>query len=133
FRLVQELVLEGTPQAQAALRGNENVTVRGALRYQACNDKECFNPVSVPVSWTMSLRPLIRQPSGTRKYAVARSSRKRNAQSRRAKSLEVEAAPLAATRQLSVYHDRRNAAYTEMLCALSHLVIPHIVNGHFAG
>ena len=67
FRLVQELVLEGTPQAQAALRGKENVTVRGALQYQACNDRECFNPVSVPVSWTMALRPLIRQPSAIRK------------------------------------------------------------------
>jgi hypothetical protein len=67
FRLVQELVLEGTPQAQAALRGKENVTVRGTLQYQACNDKECFNPVSVPVSWTMAMQPLIRQPSGTRK------------------------------------------------------------------
>lgn len=67
FRLVQELVLEGTPQAQAALRGKENVTVKGDLQYQACNDKECFNPVSVPLSWTMTLRPLITQRSGTRK------------------------------------------------------------------
>ena len=31
FRLVQELVLDGTPQAQQALRGKENVTVKGAL------------------------------------------------------------------------------------------------------
>jgi hypothetical protein len=61
FRLVQELVLEGTPQAQAALRGKENVTVKGTLEYQACNDKECFNPVSVPLSWTMTLRPLVVQ------------------------------------------------------------------------
>ncbi|MGH9830150.1 MAG: protein-disulfide reductase DsbD domain-containing protein [Blastocatellia bacterium] len=61
FRLVQELVLEGTPAAQAALRGNENVTVRGTLQYQACNDKECFNPVSVPLSWTMALRSLVLQ------------------------------------------------------------------------
>jgi peroxiredoxin len=59
FRLVQELVLEGTPQAQQALRGKENVTVKGTLEYQACNDRECFNPVSVPLSWTMALRPLI--------------------------------------------------------------------------
>jgi peroxiredoxin len=59
FRLAQELVLEGTREAQQALRGKETVTVRGALDYQACNDKECFNPVSVPLSWTMSLRPLI--------------------------------------------------------------------------
>ena len=61
FRLAQELVLEGSPQAQQALRGKENVTVKGTLQYQACNDTECFNPVSVPLSWTMNLRPLIVQ------------------------------------------------------------------------
>lgn len=61
FRLVQELVLEGTPQAQAALRGKESVTVRGTLEYQACTDRECFNPVSVPLSWTMNLRALVTQ------------------------------------------------------------------------
>jgi peroxiredoxin len=59
FRLVQDLVLEGTPQAQAALRGKDSVTVKGSLEYQACDEKECFNPVSVPLSWTMNLRPLV--------------------------------------------------------------------------
>jgi len=59
FRLVQEIVLEGTPQAQAALRGKDMVTVRGALEYQACDEKDCFNPVSVPLSWTMNLRSLV--------------------------------------------------------------------------
>jgi len=67
FRLVQELVLEGTPQAQAALRGKDSVTLRGVLQYQACSDKECFNPVTLPLSWTMPLRPLITQRSATRK------------------------------------------------------------------
>jgi peroxiredoxin len=66
FRLVQELVLEGTPQAQQALRGKD-VTVRGALEYQACNDRECFNPVSVPLTWTMTLRPLVTQLPGQQK------------------------------------------------------------------
>ena len=59
FRLVQELVLEGTPQAQAALRGKDTVTVKGSLEYQACDDKQCFNPVAVPLSWTMNLRSLV--------------------------------------------------------------------------
>lgn len=31
FRLVQEMVLEGTPQAQAALRGKASVTLKGTL------------------------------------------------------------------------------------------------------
>jgi len=59
FRLLQEMVLDGTPQAQDALRGKEMVKVKGSLEYQACDDKQCFNPVSVPLSWTMSLRSLV--------------------------------------------------------------------------
>src|SRR5262249_31404748 len=31
FRLAQEVVLEGTPQAQAALRGKDSVTIKGTL------------------------------------------------------------------------------------------------------
>jgi peroxiredoxin len=64
FRLMQEVVLDGTPQAQQALRGKDSVTVKGTLEYQACNDKECFNPVAVPLSWNLSLRPLIIQRPG---------------------------------------------------------------------
>jgi peroxiredoxin len=59
FRIVQEVTLEGTPDAQAALRGKTSVTVRGTLDYQACDEKECFNPVSLPLSWTMDLRSLV--------------------------------------------------------------------------
>ena len=59
--------MEGTAQAQAALKGKENVTVKGTLEYQACSDKECFNPVSVPLSWTLTLRPLIVPPQNTKK------------------------------------------------------------------
>jgi peroxiredoxin len=65
FRLLQEVVLEGTPQAQAALRGKETVTVKGSLEYQACDDKECFTPVSVALSWTMNLRALVRGAGGS--------------------------------------------------------------------
>jgi hypothetical protein len=32
FSLVQDIVLEGTPQAQAALRGKDSVTLTGSLR-----------------------------------------------------------------------------------------------------
>lgn len=57
--LVQELVLEGTQAAQAAYRGKESITVEGTLAYQACDDTVCFNPVSVPLTWTMSLKALV--------------------------------------------------------------------------
>lgn len=59
FTLLQEIVLDGTPQAQAALRGKDSITVKGALDYQACDDTICFNPESVPLSWTFTLRPII--------------------------------------------------------------------------
>lgn len=61
FTLVQEIILEGDPKAQAAMRGQETLTINGTLEYQACDDKLCFNPVSVPLSWTVSLRSLVMQ------------------------------------------------------------------------
>jgi peroxiredoxin len=59
FTLIQEAVLEGTPQAQAALRDKDSVTIAGTLEYQACDDKICYNPASVPLTWTLNLRPII--------------------------------------------------------------------------
>jgi peroxiredoxin len=59
FRLVQDVVLEGTLPAQAALRGKPNITIAGTLEYQACTEKICFNPDSIPLSWTLALRPIV--------------------------------------------------------------------------
>ena len=59
FTLLLNVVVEGNQQAQAALRGKPSLTLTGALDYQACDDKVCFNPVSVPLSWTLTLRPLV--------------------------------------------------------------------------
>lgn len=61
FTLVQEVILEGQPEAQAAFRGKDSLTLTGTLDYQACDDTLCFNPVSVPLSWTVALRPLVTQ------------------------------------------------------------------------
>ena len=61
FTLVQELILEGDPKAQAAYRGQQTLTITGTLEYQACDDKICYNPVSLPLSWTVNLRPLVFQ------------------------------------------------------------------------
>lgn len=61
FRLVQEVLLEATPEAQTALQGRESLTITGSLEYQACDDKVCFNPTTVPLSWTVTLRPLVRE------------------------------------------------------------------------
>ncbi len=61
FRLVQDVVLVGTLPAQAALKGRSAFTLTGTLTYQACDDKECFNPTEIPFNWTMALRRLVRE------------------------------------------------------------------------
>lgn len=61
FTLVQEIVLEGDPKAQAAFRDKGALTITGTLEYQACDDKFCYNPVSLPLSWTLDLRRLVRE------------------------------------------------------------------------
>jgi len=61
FTLVQEIVLEGDLQAQAAFKGKDSVTINATLDYQACDDKICYNPVSLPLSWTLQLRSLVMQ------------------------------------------------------------------------
>jgi hypothetical protein len=61
FTLMQEVIIEGTPQAQAAFRGKDSLVLRGTLEYQACDDKICYNPTAIPLNWTFSFRELIRE------------------------------------------------------------------------
>jgi hypothetical protein len=61
FTLVQDVMIEATPAAEQALSGRRSLTVAGSLDYQACNDRLCFNPVSVPLSWTLAVRPLVHE------------------------------------------------------------------------
>lgn len=60
FTLLQEVILEGTREAQGLLRELDSVTIRGTLEFQACDDEICYLPASVPLSWTMGFRSLIR-------------------------------------------------------------------------
>lgn len=57
FRLVQDLTIGASAAAQQRLAGSTAVTIAGRVRYQACDDKVCYNPVTIPVSWTLELRP----------------------------------------------------------------------------
>lgn len=63
FTLRQELVLEVDKQARAVVRDKNTLTVSGTLEYQACDERTCFNPVSVPLSWTLALKPAVAQPT----------------------------------------------------------------------
>jgi len=48
--------LEQTISLSATLKAGDRVTVAGVLNYQACDDVVCFNPVSAPVSWTLTIK-----------------------------------------------------------------------------
>lgn len=57
FTLAQEIVLEVAPEAERAFRGMNELRLTGTLEYQACDDKLCFNPAAVPLSWTLKVTP----------------------------------------------------------------------------
>jgi len=61
FRLLREAVVSGEPEAAEALAGIDALTLTGTLNYQACDDKICFDPVSVPLSFTLDVETLDRQ------------------------------------------------------------------------
>jgi DsbC/DsbD-like thiol-disulfide interchange protein len=50
FRIVQDVTVSAAPPAGTTL------TVKGTLKYQACDNAICYAPVTVPVSWTINLK-----------------------------------------------------------------------------
>jgi peroxiredoxin len=58
FRLVHELAVSASREARPEIAKMETVTITGRFHYQACDDKVCFNPVSLPVSYTFRIRQL---------------------------------------------------------------------------
>jgi peroxiredoxin len=57
FRLLVEVVPEATADARKALAATKELTIAGTLEYQACDDKICYNPASLPLSWRVALAP----------------------------------------------------------------------------
>ena len=64
FRLIQEVTILATTEVQKTLATTTTVTIAGALEYQACDDKICYNPARVPISFTVAMKPLDRRPPG---------------------------------------------------------------------
>jgi hypothetical protein len=61
FRIVQDVALDASPEAQAALKDAASLTLKGTLSYQACDDRVCFNPQAVPLTWAVRVRQLDRE------------------------------------------------------------------------
>jgi hypothetical protein len=64
FVLRRDVTLLATPEAQKLLGAVTSVSITGAIEYQACDDKTCFNPERVPVSLVVAVKPLDRRPPG---------------------------------------------------------------------
>ena len=60
-RIGQDVALEASPQAQDALKDVTSMTIKGTLSYQACDDRLCFSPQTVTLSWPVSVRTLDRE------------------------------------------------------------------------
>lgn len=55
FTLLQEVVVKASNEAQAELAELDALTLTGTFNYQACDDEICYNPESVPLSFTLDL------------------------------------------------------------------------------
>ncbi len=49
FRLTQEVVVAPTAKPGT-------LVITGVLKYQACDDTICYNPVTEPVAWTVTVK-----------------------------------------------------------------------------
>jgi DsbC/DsbD-like thiol-disulfide interchange protein len=61
FRIVQDVMIDPSTAGAAALKDVTTLTIAGTFEYQACDDKVCFLPQSVPLSWTIGVKPLDRE------------------------------------------------------------------------
>lgn len=55
FKLVQEISILDTPAAKKALAAGP-VKVSARLEYQACDDKVCYAPTRIPVSFALTVK-----------------------------------------------------------------------------
>ena len=58
LRLTRDITLGQTRDLAPLLAADRKIEVQGTLRYQACDDKECYRPETIPLRWTFQLKPL---------------------------------------------------------------------------
>ena len=77
FTLLQEVLVSGLPGVEQDLAQLDALTLSGTFDYQACDDELCFEPVSVPLSFTLDLQALDRQLSESSPLRAGRRERAR--------------------------------------------------------
>jgi len=60
FRLLATITLAGAQQIEPLLDADRNLAVEGELRYQACDDRQCFVPETTHLKWNVKVLPFDR-------------------------------------------------------------------------
>ena len=55
FRLLRDVHVGQPNEVAALLDPQSRLTLKGRLRYQACDDKLCYLPQTLELSWTLEL------------------------------------------------------------------------------
>jgi len=64
FRIRQDVKVSSVAEFSGSLgTAGKTLTIHGTLHYQACDNKTCFLPNTVPVEWQLHVLPLDRQRS----------------------------------------------------------------------
>ena len=61
LRLAQDVVIGPEAEVKPKLDAHDEMVLAGSLRYQACDDRECYIPETVPLQWTFNFEPLDRE------------------------------------------------------------------------
>ena len=61
FRITADVLMASSGVLQPLLNGDPTLQIRGQLKYQACDDKICYLPETVPLAWTLKVEPLDRE------------------------------------------------------------------------
>jgi hypothetical protein len=57
-RLAQDVVIGTEAQVKPRLNERGEMVLEGSLHYQACDDRKCYMPETVPLKWTFQFQPL---------------------------------------------------------------------------
>ncbi len=58
IRIVRDLAVGLDPEVAPQLNADRILTVQGSFRYQACDDKECYLPKTLPLQWSFKVGQL---------------------------------------------------------------------------
>lgn len=61
FQLERDIIIGPDAAVKPLLNDKGDLTIAGAFRYQACDDRTCYIPQTVPLSWTLRYEALDRQ------------------------------------------------------------------------